>query len=188
MSVLETTSGKFFDYLKPLPEQVSVADMAHALSNICRFNGHCSRHYSVAEHAVLVCHLVRERRPTDKLLALAALHHDSHEAYLGDLPTPLKVDLGGKYRKFVARADAAIASAVFPDGGLLVAMDSDVVHEADAMALRLEARELKVSRGIGEHWGHTATPRKPVPWKLGLSPYEARELFCHMHVVCGGKL
>jgi len=49
---IQTHSGKRFDLLDPAPEMVDVGDIAHALGMICRFTGHCSRPYSVAEHCV----------------------------------------------------------------------------------------------------------------------------------------
>jgi len=63
---------------------IHILDIAHALSMVCRFNGHCNEFYSVAQHCVLVA---RAANPADKMWALL---HDAHEAYLGDLVSPLK--------------------------------------------------------------------------------------------------
>jgi hypothetical protein len=104
---LETYSGLYFDFDDPRPEQVDVADIAKALSWTCRFGGHVSRGISVAEHAVLVYELTQPKTRDPELL-LAALHHDSHEAYLGDIPTPLKAKLGPRYRELVHEIDEAI--------------------------------------------------------------------------------
>lgn len=73
--------------LDPSPEMVKLDDIAHALSQICRWGGHCKHHYSVAQHAMTVMELVQRTHPH---LALAALHHDSAEAYLTDQPKPVK--------------------------------------------------------------------------------------------------
>ena len=88
-SRLHTFSGQGFDPLNPCTKDVRLEDIAHALAQTCRFGGHTPRHYSVAQHAVFVALLVLKvsRRPD---WALLALHHDSAEAYLGDIPRPIK--------------------------------------------------------------------------------------------------
>jgi len=87
MTWVQTVSGVAFDLLDPTPEMVQLEDIAHALSRIPRFNGHTRSHYSVAEHSVLGCLLVPRELQTAFLL------HDAHEAYIGDLTSPLKAAL-----------------------------------------------------------------------------------------------
>src|ERR1035441_3905993 len=77
-------SGMRFWPLEPDPEKVCIEDIAHALSCQCRFGGHSSKFYSVAEHSVSVSKLCA---PED---ALWGLLHDASEAYLVDVPRPLK--------------------------------------------------------------------------------------------------
>lgn len=82
--------------------------MARALSKICRFGAQATAVYSVAQHAVEVAARVPEE------LRLAALHHDSHEAYVGDLPTPLKLLIRSSsdvYSQLYVRLDEAIGIA-----------------------------------------------------------------------------
>lgn len=83
----QISSGKFIDLLNPNPDLIGIEDIAHALSNTCRFNGHIKEHYSVAQHSVLVSYMVAPR------LAFDALMHDATEAFLGDVSTPLKMQL-----------------------------------------------------------------------------------------------
>lgn len=99
---VQTWGGECFDLLEPEAGQVFFADIAHALSNICRFNGHCTRFYSVAEHSVVMSRLV----PSD--LARWALFHDATEAYVGDMVRPLKEILPAfkRIEEGVARAIA----------------------------------------------------------------------------------
>ncbi|MGE6320589.1 phosphohydrolase [Pseudomonas oryzihabitans] len=79
-----TSTGVRFELLAPTVEMIHLEDIAHALSNVCRFGGHTRVHYSVAQHSVLASHLVP---PAD---ALYALLHDATEAYIGDMVSPLK--------------------------------------------------------------------------------------------------
>lgn len=150
-TTIETHTGLFYDYLDPKPEQVCIEDIAHALSNTARFGGHCSRFYSVAEHCCLVRQLVIEAGLPH--LGLAALLHDAHEAYVGDIPTPLKRELDQAFLDIVRDCDYTIGLAIGHD---LNAHDFHhvCVMNADAMCLRFEAAVLKQSQGTGEHWGY----------------------------------
>ncbi len=84
MTWIQTHTGKAFDLLNPSPDDICIEDIAHALSMICRFNGHCHNFYSVAEHSILVSFCVHGS------LALEGLLHDAAEAYIGDMVSPLK--------------------------------------------------------------------------------------------------
>ena len=81
---METISGKRVDLFSPDPSQIDIYDIAHQLSQINRFNGATKVPYSVAQHSLYVSMLVPEH------LQLDALLHDAHEAYMGDINTPLK--------------------------------------------------------------------------------------------------
>lgn len=82
---IRTYTGRMVNIFKPAPELISIEDIAHALSNLCRFNGHTVKFYSVAEHSLKCAELVPEQHK------LAALLHDASEAYLVDLPSPIKI-------------------------------------------------------------------------------------------------
>lgn len=87
---LQTYTGRQFYPLDPRPDDVDPTDIAHALSLLCRYGGHVDRFYSVAEHCVLMSHTFQ-----DSHLALWALLHDATEAYVIDVPRPLKRHLVG---------------------------------------------------------------------------------------------
>lgn len=170
-SSIETYSGKFLDYLDPQPEQIELVDIARGLAFECRYGRQVTTFYSVAEHALLVCSLV----PPE--LQLAALHHDSEEAYLGDLTKPLKWALDASKIKDIADY---IKQAVAEKFGIDYELMNDKrVKEADVYALRREAATLKWSHGTGEHWGWDEA-LAPLPG-IGLSPTEAERAFIAKH-------
>ena len=86
---LQTVSGRRVNPFDPDPSQLDAGDIARALANQCRFGGHSRVFYSVAQHSVIVSELV-EARGGDAEDVFAALMHDATEAYLGDMPHPLK--------------------------------------------------------------------------------------------------
>jgi len=87
---IQTYTGKHFYPLDPRPEDFDVLDIAHALAYKCRYSGHCSQFYSVAQHSVLVAAECEKRYPDRPNLAWWGLLHDVGEAYLPDIPRPLK--------------------------------------------------------------------------------------------------
>lgn len=99
---IQTAMGRQFWPMDPRPDEVFIDDIAHALSMLCRFGGHCLRFYSVAEHSVL---LSRVAAPEHKLWALL---HDASEAYLVDVPRPIKPMLAG-YKALEEKIQRAIA-------------------------------------------------------------------------------
>jgi hypothetical protein len=170
---IETYCGRYLDYLNPQPEDIELADIARGLAQTCRFAGQTTRFYSVAEHAVYVRDLVVTHTPW---FGLAALHHDSHEAYLGDWPSPLKRVMGEELARLAHRLDVVIAAKFeFPPALFL----SGPVKRADAVALRHEAATLKFSHGTGPHWGN---PEAGVPLAgIGWNPDEAERRFLQAH-------
>ena len=86
---LQTVSGRWVNPFDPDPEQLDAGDIARALANQCRFGGHSRVFYSVAQHCVIVSRVVEERGG-DVEDVFAALMHDAGEAYLGDMPHPIK--------------------------------------------------------------------------------------------------
>lgn len=100
---IRTASGCRFDYLDPRPEQIEIEDIAHALASIPRYVGHSPLPVSVAEHSVRVCRILPRK------LQLVGLMHDATEAYVLDLPSPLKALLPD-YQAIEKRVWAAIAA------------------------------------------------------------------------------
>lgn len=160
----------YLDYLRPDPEAITLKDIATGLSRTCRFGGFIDRWYSVAEHALLTAKIVEQAGGTPDL-ALAALHHDDHEAYVGDWPTPLKAAIGGTYRRLVSRLDEAIASALGID---VVLFHNDIVRDADRLAMHIEATVMK-----DKVWFDP--PEIPDWWQPGLSMKDARSEFLRAH-------
>lgn len=93
---MQVASGARFHMYDPKPGEFDINDIARALSKACRYGGHLKRRelfYSVAQHSVLVCDVVTQRYPDDYRLQMQALLHDAAEAYIGDLPHPIKVHM-----------------------------------------------------------------------------------------------
>jgi hypothetical protein len=104
---IETFTGRQFWPLDPHVDDICIEDIAHALSNTCRFNGHVRQFYSVAEHSVFVALTV----PVEH--RLAALLHDASEAYACDLPRPIKRCVTG-----YAEAEHRLMECIFEKFGL----------------------------------------------------------------------
>lgn len=87
---IRTYTGKYVNVFNPDPETICIEDIAHALSNLCRFGGHTPRFYSVAQHSLTCLNQARFDGITDNNVLLSILMHDAAEAYLCDLPRPIK--------------------------------------------------------------------------------------------------
>jgi len=140
---IETFSGRYLDLADPDPADIALADVASGLAKTCRFAGQVRRFYSVAEHAVLCADYVAAY-DGDPWRQLAALHHDDHEAFTGDLTAPLR-GLWPGYRDLAARIQVAIEEAL--GLGLSVECDDPLVHAADMWARAAEAYYLLPSQG-----------------------------------------
>jgi len=107
MNHIETYTGKLIDPLNPHQDDIEIVDISHALSMNCRFNGHCSEFYSVAEHSVYVSKLV----PPE--IALKGLLHDAAEAYISDVCYPIKLRW-----PWFKEAEDALLEVIFDKFGL----------------------------------------------------------------------
>lgn len=124
-----TASGRKFYPLAPNCEQLALYDIAHALSMQCRWNGHTRVFYSVAQHCVLMSELCHAH-PAE------ALMHDASEAYISDVPKPVKRQLP----EFEAHEDRLLRK-IFECWGLAYPLPKDVKF-CDEVMLRWEARDL----------------------------------------------
>jgi hypothetical protein len=107
---IQTVSGRWINPLTPDVGQIDIGDIAQALANTCRFGGHSRRFYSVAQHSAIVSDVCAERGASPAE-ALVALLHDAAEAYLVDLPHPIKhrSDLGPPFQRAEKGMEEAIA-------------------------------------------------------------------------------
>lgn len=153
---IQTWSGKSFFPLDHRHAEIDINDIIHALSNQSRFAGHCTKFYSVAQHSVHVSHMC----PDDS--ALWGLLHDASEAYLCDIPSPLK-----RCPEFAFYRDAEKRLMnVICDVFGLEHDEPPVVKEADKRMLATEARDLTMTQGRG--WDHPGA----VPYDLHIVPWE----------------
>ncbi len=133
-AVIQTYTGRGFNPFCPDPHLICIEDIAHSLSLLCRFNGHCKTFYSVAEHSVWVSRLVAPE------YALWGLLHDAGEAYFGDVMSPLKPYLN---QRFIERGLNEAVAVAF---GLSLPMPESI-HDADhAMLITERVQVMRPSR------------------------------------------
>jgi 5'-deoxynucleotidase YfbR-like HD superfamily hydrolase len=133
---MTTFSGIKFWVLDPRPEEVHIKDIAHSLSLTCRYNGMCKEFFSVAQHSVLVSRMCEAE---DKLWGLL---HDSAEAYISDVPTPVKRCIVG-YDTIEANILKAVATRfdlVYPYSREVEKIDRKVLHDEAHSIMPIESR------------------------------------------------
>ena len=146
---IQTYTGGTFWPMDPQPDDIRIQDIAHSLSMQCRYAGHCIDFYSVAEHSVLLAQWVFEQTGSSGM-ALWGLLHDAAEAYLVDVPRPLKPHLVG-----YGEAEARVMKAVRKRFSMWPFMP-EIVREADTRIL-VDEREQNMSIGQRK-WDIDAEP------------------------------
>ena len=143
---MQTYTGKIVYPSALTADVICLEDIAHALSMLCRYNGHCNSFYSVAEHSVRMSeHFI------DYHDAMWALLHDASEAYLSDMPTPLKRQMP-IYKKIEESTQRVIAKKFDLDWPM-----PEVVHYADLRMLMTEKRDM-----MGP---------APKDWEINVAPF-----------------
>jgi 5'-deoxynucleotidase YfbR-like HD superfamily hydrolase len=193
---IQTYTGRAFDLLDPKPEQIDVLDIAHALSNICRFTGHVREFYSVAQHSCLVAEIISDlwragpgSRPCPELVQLAALLHDAPEAYIGDVSTPLKRAMRcegtlSEYDVIEGRIESAILGRFLWPGAAPDDSVRTLIKRADMIALATEHAAL-FTGPTPRSWGLEL----PKPWPYKIEPWapaKAQQEFLQAFTFFGG--
>jgi hypothetical protein len=149
-----TADGLYFDFLNPSADCVTLNAIARGLANACRYGNQCAPFYSVAEHSIWVSRIV----PPE--FALAGLFHDAAEAFILDMPKPLK-EILPDYKAIEKRVEAV----VFPALGLPATLPPEV-KAADRQML---ATEQLVLMNNSDAW----------EWTDGLVPAKGLKLKCY---------
>lgn len=200
VSTTITHSGRMVDLLNVTPEDIKLSDISWALAHINRFYGHASRSYSVAEHSINVARLLPEP------IKIYGLLHDAHEAYIGDLSTPMKQALARQieaeivYRQFETYKMDASDEAVFEEAlsdierPIIAAIHQKLgvpwpvsphvtaaVKWADVTMVQHELRQLFPERGT------VPPPELPMPrWCIGPLSWYAPSLAYHFEAMVLG--
>lgn len=140
---IETYTGRKFNLLNPVIEDIDIIDIAHGLSLQCRWTGQCKYHFSVAQHSYYCSFLGPEDEALDRLL------HDASESFMGDMNRPLKhfTSAGEAYLK----QEKVVQDAIKTRFGLSL-IDPPSVHIADNQMLFAEKKQLMTSLAWPGEW------------------------------------
>lgn len=151
-SWIQTYTGKHFNIFNPKIEDICIEDIAHGLSLQCRFNGQCNQFYSVAEHCARMAAWDLPGDPKQRLF------HDAAEAYIGDIPSPIKQNFP-EFKKI----EENLLKIIFKKFKIPL-YNKDIVKEADLIMLATEARDLMNNPN---DWGIL-----PMPYKERINPWD----------------
>lgn len=145
---ITTYTGKHFEPVNPDPAAIDIRDIAHALSLICRGNGHVHTFWSVGEHCICCAREARARGLSEKMI-LACLLHDASECYMSDVPRPFKKSLPS-----YSEQEERLLSLIYEKflGKDLTAEEKKQLKEIDNAVLWYDLKELL---------GEAQTEKKP---------------------------
>lgn len=175
---IQTFTGTIFYPLDPRIEDIFIEDVAHGLSNKCRFTGHTRKFYSTGEHSVRVSFDLKARGRS-LMEQYVGLHHDDTDAYLPDVPTPLKVLPEFKWFRDL---EHFMQNLCFERFGCVVE-DYSVIKNSDIVLLLTEKRDLMPKKN-GD-WKHSYT-QEPIPPPYHIKPWtpeEAEYAYLHHHKI-----
>ena len=159
---IATYSGIKFWPLDPRVEEINIEDIAHALSNVCRFGGHVKEFYSVAQHSVYCSYYVEAKN------ALAGLLHDAAESYLADICRPIK-----KFINNFQEIEDNLMEVISKKFGFSIQESYKDVKRVDNILLCTEASDLICDGGL-----NLSNQVKPLSIKIyPLSPKYAKQSF-----------
>lgn len=176
---IQTFTGVIFFPLDPRAEEVNLEDVAHALSNKARFTGHTRKLYTTCEHSYRVSkHL--ESQGASLMNQYIGLHHDDSDAYLPDIPTPLKYMPEFAWFREVEKKVEAVCYEKFG----CVVEDYSPIKNSDIVLLLTEKRDLMPAKN--GNWKHAYT-QEAIPAPYFIEPWrpeeaEARYLDRHFYL------
>jgi hypothetical protein len=175
---VRTHSGILFNIKTPVVENVYAQDIAVALARECRFSGGTKKFYSVAEHSVWMALRAREKYPHLTGLPFKALLHDAHEAYLKDIPSPIKSFFSAAYSALAEPIQQAIhirfgVTVSDEERKALYTLDQDALEwEWDNKVTKWTGLSLPMEDSRSSYWlgyfremcrvPHCVTPRETV--------------------------
>ncbi len=179
---IELINGTQFYFEAPEDYMIQVEEVAHALSMLCRFNGHTRRFYSVAEHACLMSDWVMTQNWATPQYGLLALHHDDAEYIIGDMARPVKMKVP-QFKTLETTLDKAIAhrfGTEYPFPPWLKEIDRRIL---------VDERRGVMNTSINE-WGtdHLKPLGAKFWWILGRFPWVAKCRYLKRHRRLTAKL
>jgi len=158
-----TRTGKKFFMFDPERQEFCIEDIAHALANTCRYNGHTNEFYSVAQHSYAVASILKHKGFGPKI-QLAGLLHDAAEAYFGDMISPLKAF----FPEYVQVENICIDRVYAWAGIETTQADDHIVKTIDELIRPIEIKKL-----FPDHWEKFQLSSCGIPLDFELDPVNA---------------